>query len=147
MPGLDYAFTIRAEIGTPLTGAATPTLGDRLHIPITGSRVKKGRRSQARCAQRFRLGTAASRRQHAYSARYTLIADDGTPIMVVSQRAQGVSARGHAPAVARIVDPSDVLPLDAALRSARRAAWMAQRRSSSPASPATATGSSSMSTA
>ena len=39
LPGLDYAFTIRAEIGKPLAGAETP-LGDRLHIPITGGRAE-----------------------------------------------------------------------------------------------------------
>lgn len=37
-PGLEYVFTIEAEIEPPRSAGGSPT-GERLHIPITGGRV------------------------------------------------------------------------------------------------------------
>ena len=38
-PGLEYAFTIRAEIGRTMTGGSSRN-GERLHIAIAGGRVE-----------------------------------------------------------------------------------------------------------
>jgi hypothetical protein len=80
-PGLEYAFTITATIGAPLTGADSP-LGDRLHIPITGGTVEGP--ALAGIVMPGGSDWPLLRRDgnSRISARYTIMADDGTPIMV-----------------------------------------------------------------
>lgn len=82
-PGLEYVFTIHAEIGDVVSGGSSP-LGERLHIPILGGIVEGPALS----------GTIAPggsdwplvRRDGAsnISAHYTIIASDGTPILVIN---------------------------------------------------------------
>ena len=82
-PGLDFAFLIRAKIGEARSGGQSPK-GERLHIPITGGTVEGP----------MLAGTVAPggsdwpliRRDGTSEicARYTIVASDGTPVMVRS---------------------------------------------------------------
>ena len=107
LPGLDYAFTIRAEIGKPLAGAETP-LGDRLHIPITGGRVEGPALAGTIAPGGSDWALLCRDGSTHISARYTIVADDGTPIMVVNDglrvSAPDVTARLRA---GETVDPSE----------------------------------------
>ena len=81
VPGLEHAFTIRAEIGAVATGAGVP-MGDRLHIPITGGRVEGSMLSGTIAPGGSDWPLLRRDGNSRISARYTIIADDGTPIMV-----------------------------------------------------------------
>lgn len=107
LPGLEYAFTVRAGIGRTLTGG-TSRNGERLHIEITGGSVEGPRLSGriARGGSDWPLmrpdGTSR------INACYTIVAADGTPILV---RNEGIRA-SSAEVLARLrrgeaVDPSE----------------------------------------
>jgi len=128
-PGLEYVFTIRAEIGRTMTGGASRN-GERLHVEIAGGSVE-GPRLGGRIAPGgsdwpLLRPDGASR----ISACYTIVASDGTPILV---RNEGI--RVSSPDVlsrlrsGEAVDPSEYyFPRDPGLRGARRSAWLAERR-------------------
>ena len=84
VPGLEYVFTIRAEIGETRSGGAGP-LGERLHIPITGGTVKGPRLTGRIMPGGSDWPVVRQDGSSAIMARYTIIADDGSPIMVVNE--------------------------------------------------------------
>ncbi len=83
-PGLEPAFTIRASIAAPVAGAEGP-LGDRLHIPITGGLIEGPRLSGKITPGGSDWPLLRRDGSSRISARYTIIADDGTPIMVENE--------------------------------------------------------------
>jgi hypothetical protein len=81
IPALDYAFTISAQIG-PVLSAGLHAQGERLHIPILSGQVN-GPRLQGKImpgGSDWPLirpdGTSE------IAASYTILAEDGTPILV-----------------------------------------------------------------
>ncbi|MFZ2099884.1 MAG: DUF3237 domain-containing protein [Oricola sp.] len=106
-PGLEFAFLIRAGIGEARTGGASPK-GERLHIPITGGTVEgpllKGTIAPGGSDWPLIRRDGVSE----ISARYTIVADDGTPIHVQNDGLRVSSAE----VLARLragdqVDPSE----------------------------------------
>jgi hypothetical protein len=80
-PGLSFAFRIDAEIGAPLSGGRTAR-GERLHIPILGGRVE-GPRLSGRIVPGGSDWPLIRPDGHSeIAATYTVMADDGTPILV-----------------------------------------------------------------
>lgn len=83
-PGLEYAFTIEAEIDRPRSAGPSPT-GERLHIPITGGRVH-GPRLEGRILPGGSdwpvIGADGVSR---IEAHYTIETTDGTLIYVVNK--------------------------------------------------------------
>lgn len=106
-PGLDFAFTILADIGAPLSGGVHVN-GERLHIPILGGTV-----SGPRLTGRILPGGSdwpliRPDGTSEISARYTIRADDGTPILVCNEglRASSPEVLGRLRA-GELVDPSE----------------------------------------
>ncbi len=83
-PGLDYVFTIEAEIDRPLTGGPSPR-GERLHIPITGGRVYGPRLTGRILPGGSDWPLIGSDGHSRIEAHYTIKAEDGTPIYVVNR--------------------------------------------------------------
>lgn len=83
-PGLDHVFTIRASIGAAASRGQGP-LGERLHIPITGGRVDGPRLSGTIRPGGSDWPLIRGDGNSRISARYTIEADDGTPILVVNE--------------------------------------------------------------
>ncbi|MCB1348723.1 MAG: DUF3237 domain-containing protein [Maritimibacter sp.] len=83
-PGLDYVFTIEAEIGPPRSGGPSPR-GERLHIPIVGGRVFGPRLSGKILPGGSDWPLVGPDGHSRIEARYTIEADDGTPIYVVNR--------------------------------------------------------------
>jgi Protein of unknown function (DUF3237) len=107
VPGLDQVFTITAEIGEPRTGGDGP-IGERLHIPITGGHVEGPRLSGTIAPGGSDWALLRRDGPSAISARYTIIAADGTPIQVINEGLRvsepAVTARLRA---GEAVDPSE----------------------------------------
>jgi len=83
-PGLEYAFTIEAEIAAPRSAGASP-LGERLHIPILGGRVY-GPKLRGRILPGGSDWPVISPDGNSrIEAHYTIEADDGTLIYVVNK--------------------------------------------------------------
>lgn len=83
-PGLDFAFTIEAEIDAPLSSGTSPD-GERLHIPITGGRVFGPRLTGRVLPGGSDWPVIAPDGTSRIEARYTIEAEDGTPIYVVNK--------------------------------------------------------------
>lgn len=107
-PTLDYVFTIRAEIGRATSGGIGP-LGERLHIPIVGGTVEGPRLNGTIVPGGSDWPLVRHDGSSVITARYTIIADDGTPILVANDglrvSAPEVTARLRA---GEPVDPSEV---------------------------------------
>lgn len=106
-PGLDYAFTIRADIGVALTGGASRN-GERLHIEITGGSVEGPRLDGRLAAGGSDWPLLRPDGTSRINACYTIVASDGTPILV---RNKGIRV-SSAQVLARLradeaVDPSE----------------------------------------
>jgi len=80
-PGLEYAFTIRAEIGRTMTGGASRN-GERLHIAIDGGRVEGPRLGGTIAPGGSDWPLLRPDGASRISACYTIVASDGTPILV-----------------------------------------------------------------
>ncbi len=80
-PGLEFAFSIIADIAPPLSGGAAPG-GERLHIAITGGRVEgpalKGDILPGGSDWPLIRPDGTSE----ISATYSIRSEDGTPILV-----------------------------------------------------------------
>jgi hypothetical protein len=107
VPALAYCFTIRADIGRTLSGGRAAN-GERLHIEITGGTVE-GPRLQGRIlpgGSDWPLVRPDG--VSAISARYSIMAADGTPIFV---RNEGVRVSTpevlHRLRTGEAVDPSE----------------------------------------
>ena len=111
--GLNFAFEITAEIGTPLTGGVG-SLGQRRVIPITGGTVAgpmlKGTVLAGGADYELIRPDGNSRLE----AHYTIIADDGTPIYIVNRGLYVASAE----VTARLDAGEDVPHSDYYLRAA-----------------------------
>ncbi|MEC7764991.1 MAG: DUF3237 domain-containing protein [Pseudomonadota bacterium] len=83
-PGLAFAFTIEAEIDAPRSAGAGPH-GERLHIPITGGRVSGPRLSGRLLPGGSDWPLIELDGTSRIEARYTIEAEDGTPIYVVNK--------------------------------------------------------------
>lgn len=83
-PGLDYVFTIEAEIERPRSAGPSPQ-GERLHIPITGGRVYGPRLSGRILPGGSDWPVIAPDGTSHIEARYTIEATDGTLIYVVNK--------------------------------------------------------------
>ncbi|MCB1383224.1 MAG: DUF3237 domain-containing protein [Notoacmeibacter sp.] len=81
LPGLDYVFTIRAEIGEVRSGGVSPK-GERLHIPITGGTVRGPRLNGTILPGGSDWPLIRADGTSEISARYSILTDDGTPIEV-----------------------------------------------------------------
>jgi hypothetical protein len=81
VPGLDFAFLIRAEIGTMQSGGASPK-GERLHIPIVGGEVTGPKLSGTVLPGGSDWPLIRPDGTSEISARYTIRADDGALIEV-----------------------------------------------------------------
>jgi len=80
-PGLDFAFLIRAEIGEARSGGQSPK-GERLHIPITGGTVEGPMLTGTIAPGGSDWPLVRRDGTSEISARYTILASDGAPIMV-----------------------------------------------------------------
>ena len=80
-PGLEYAFTIRAEIGRTMTGGSSRN-GERLHIAIAGGRVEGPRLGGTIAPGGSDWPLLRPDGASRISACYTIVASDGTPILV-----------------------------------------------------------------
>jgi len=80
-PGLEYAFLIRAQIGAARSGGQSPK-GVRLHIPITGGTVNGPMLTGTIAPGGSDWPLVRRDGTSEISARYTIIASDGTPIEV-----------------------------------------------------------------
>lgn len=80
-PGLDFAFTIEAQIGVPLSGGRGVN-GERLHIAITGGTVKGPMLEGTIVAGGSDWPLIRPDGTSEISAHYTILAGDGTPIYV-----------------------------------------------------------------
>lgn len=94
-PGLAYAFTIRATIAPPLTGGRSPG-GERLHIPIAGGSVTGPRLTGSILPGGSDWPLVRPDGTSEISAVYTIVAADGTPILV-----RNAGLRVSAPEVTR----------------------------------------------
>lgn len=80
-PGLEFVFLIRAHIGDTLSGGQSPK-GERLHIQITGGRVEGPKLSGTVAPGGSDWPLVRPDGTSEISARYTIVASDGTPIFV-----------------------------------------------------------------
>lgn len=80
-PGLEFAFLIRAEIGETRTGGQSPK-GERLHIAITGGTVEGPRLTGTVAPGGSDWPLVRRDGTSEISAAYTIIAKDGTPVLV-----------------------------------------------------------------
>ena len=81
VPGLSYAFRIRADIGPPLSGGKSAQ-GERLHIPILGGHVE-GPKLNGRILPGGSDWPLIRPDGHSdIAAIYTIETDDGVPILV-----------------------------------------------------------------
>lgn len=83
-PGLDYAFTIEAEIAPPRSAGQSQT-GERLHIPITGGRVHGPRLSGTILPGGSDWPVIGADGNSRIEAHYTIQAHDGTLIYIVNK--------------------------------------------------------------
>lgn len=83
-PGLDYVFTIEAEIARARSAGPAPH-GERLHIPITGGHVHGPRLEGRILPGGSDWPVIAPDGTSHIEARYTIEAADGTPIYVVNK--------------------------------------------------------------
>ena len=83
-PALHYVFTITAKIGAPRSGGDGP-IGERLHIPITEGDVVGPELSGTIAPGGSDWALLRCDGSSAISARYTIIAADGTPIQVINE--------------------------------------------------------------
>lgn len=106
-PGLEFAFAIRAEIGHARSGGPSAK-GERLHIAIHGGVVEGPMLSGTVVAGGSDWPLIRPDGTSEISARYTILASDGTPIHVVNAGLRvstpGVTARLRA---GERVDPSE----------------------------------------
>ena len=106
-PGLEFAFRIRAEIGETRSGGRSPK-GERLHIEIAGGSVSGPLFEGAVVPGGSDWPLVRSDGTSEISARYTIVAADGTPIEVRNEGLRASSPevlarlRGGEP-----VDPSE----------------------------------------
>lgn len=107
VPGLEFVFQIRAEIGLPRSGGKSPK-GERLHIPITGGTVSGPRLRGIVLPGGSDWPLIRPDGASEINAQYTVLADDGAPILV---RNEGL--RVSSPEVlarlrsGEVVDPSE----------------------------------------
>ena len=80
-PGFEFAFEIRAEICETRSGGGSPK-GERLHIEISGGSVDGPMLSGAVVPGGSDWPLIRRDGTSEISARYTIVADDGTPILV-----------------------------------------------------------------
>ena len=80
-PGLAFAFLIRAEIGEARSGGRSPK-GERLHVPITGGTVNGPMLTGTIAPGGSDWPLVRLDGTSEISARYSIVASDGTPIMV-----------------------------------------------------------------
>lgn len=83
-PGLEYVFTIEAEIAAPRAAGSGP-MGERLHIPITGGTVHGPRLSGRILPGGSDWPLIGPDGHSRIEAHYTIEADDGTLIYVVNE--------------------------------------------------------------
>lgn len=83
-PALEYAFTITAEIGKPIS-AGVGSQGERLHIPILSGKVEGPRLSGTILPGGSDWPLIRPDGTSEISAHYTILAADGTPILVINQ--------------------------------------------------------------
>lgn len=83
-PGLEYAFLIRAEIGETRSGGQSPK-GERLHIGITGGTVEGPMLTGTIAPGGSDWPLVRRDGTSEISARYTIIASDGTPVLVCNE--------------------------------------------------------------
>lgn len=106
-PGLEHVFTISAEIGERLNGGAG-LCGERLHIPITGGTVTGPRLTGKIVPGGSDWPLIRPDGNSEVSAHYSIVLDDGSPILV-----HNIGLRvSPAPVLARLrageaVDPSE----------------------------------------
>jgi hypothetical protein len=81
IPALERVFTIVAEIGKPLSGGRS-VAGERLHIPILGGTVAGPRLSGTILPGGSDWPLIRPDGTSEIEASYTVVADDGTPILV-----------------------------------------------------------------
>jgi hypothetical protein len=106
-PGLEYAFTIRAEIGRTLTAGPSRN-GERLHIEIAGGRVEGPRLGGTIAPGGSDWPLLRPDGASRISACYTIVAFDGTPILVRNEGLRVSSANVLARLRAgEAVDPSE----------------------------------------
>lgn len=107
VPELEYVFTIRADIGSVVSGGKNAS-GERLHIPIVGGEVRGSKLNGTILPGGSDWPLIRPDGQSEISAHYTIMADDGTPIYV-----ENAGLRVSSPAVlerlraGEPVDPSD----------------------------------------
>ncbi|MBX3530957.1 MAG: DUF3237 domain-containing protein [Rhizobiaceae bacterium] len=80
-PGLDFVFRIRASIAPARSGGPGRN-GERLHIAITGGTVDGPRLTGTIAAGGSDWPLVRPDGSSAISARYTIVAADGTPVYV-----------------------------------------------------------------
>lgn len=83
-PGLEYVFTIEADIDPPRSAGAAP-LGERLHIPITGGRVHGPRLTGHILPGGSDWPVIGPDDISRIEAHYTVETDDGSLIYVVNK--------------------------------------------------------------
>lgn len=114
-PQLVFAFAISADIG-PAISAGKHSQGERLHIPILGGRVSGDRLSGRVLPGGSDWPLIRPDGNSEISARYTILADDGTPIYVMNE-----GLRVSSPEVlARLRSGAKVDPRDYYFRSTPR---------------------------
>lgn len=114
-PALEHVFIIAAEIGRPLSGGRSAQ-GERLHIPILGGTVAGPRLSGTIRPGGSDWPLIRPDGTSEIEATYTVVADDGTPILV-----RNAGLRVSAPEVlARLRAGEAVAPDEYYFRSAPR---------------------------
>lgn len=84
VPGLEFAFQIRAQIGETRTGGQSPK-GERLHIEITGGTVQGPMLTGAIMPGGSDWPLIRTDGTSEISARYSIIASDSTPVLVCNK--------------------------------------------------------------
>jgi len=107
VPTLQYVFTIRAAIGATRTGGSSRN-GERLHIEIAGGTVEGPRLAGTIAPGGSDWPLVRPDGASRISARYTIIAADGTPILVCNEGLRASSPEVLARLRAgEVVDPAE----------------------------------------
>lgn len=83
-PGLEYVFTIEAEIDPPRSGGAGLS-GERLHIPITGGKVYGPKLTGRVLPGGSDWPIIRRDGNSAVEAHYSIETEDGTPIYLINK--------------------------------------------------------------
>lgn len=107
LPGLELVFTIKADIDAPMSAGPAPH-GERLHIPITGGQVSGPRLTGKILPGGSDWPLIAPDGTSRIEARYTILTDDGIPILVMNKgmRVSSLAVRDRMRA-GEIIPPTD----------------------------------------